>query len=221
MDVAVPRSVRLFGANPAWIRPARADGRDRQCGFSPPDCPAVADARYRAQGKSARVPFAFCTWPAARSRFLVRRLNRNPTPILHFRRFVEVEFGLAIAALLAASSLTSVPPGIDLTEDRVTWQEIVDRNWPIKPTWTSLSGTQPDPSATGRVCRRIGAGSPEGERRCEFREGSTPEIISQEIFSLSPASLRGVHAARRRCVVTAFRPIPVAPGAWDRRVDGR
>jgi Copper resistance protein D len=55
--------------------------------------------------------------------FLVRRLNRDPsTPILRFRRFVEVEFGLAIAALFAASSLTSVPPGIDVTEDRVTWQ---------------------------------------------------------------------------------------------------
>jgi copper resistance protein D len=75
--------------------------------------------------------------------FLVRRLNRDPsTPILRFRRFVEVEFGLAIAVLFAASSLTSVPPGIDLTEDRVTWQEIVDRNWPITPTWTSPAHDQ-------------------------------------------------------------------------------
>jgi putative copper resistance protein D len=75
--------------------------------------------------------------------FLVRRLNRDlSTPILRFRRFVEVEFGLAIAALLAASSLTSVPPGIDLTEDRVTWREIVDRTWPITPTWTSPAHDQ-------------------------------------------------------------------------------
>jgi putative copper resistance protein D len=75
--------------------------------------------------------------------FLVRRLNRDlSTPILRFRRFVEVEFGLAITALLAASSLTSVPPGIDLTEDRVTWQEIVDRTWPITPTWTSPAHDQ-------------------------------------------------------------------------------
>ena len=75
--------------------------------------------------------------------FLVRRLNRDPsTPILRFRRFVEVEFGLAIGALLAASSLTSVPPGIDLSADRVTWQEIVDRNWPLKPTWTSPARDQ-------------------------------------------------------------------------------
>jgi putative copper resistance protein D len=69
--------------------------------------------------------------------FLVRRFNRDPsTPILRFRRFVEVEFGLGLAALLAASSLTSVPPGIDLP-DRVTRQEIVERYWPVKPTWTS------------------------------------------------------------------------------------
>jgi putative copper resistance protein D len=70
--------------------------------------------------------------------FLVRRLNRDSsTPTLRFRRFVEVEFGLGLAALLAASSLTSVPPAVDLVEDRVTLQEIVDRYWPVEPTWTS------------------------------------------------------------------------------------
>jgi putative copper resistance protein D len=70
--------------------------------------------------------------------FLVRRLNRDPsTPVLRFRRFVEVEFGLGLAALLAASSLTTVPPGIDLPDDRVTAHEIADRYWPVKPTWTS------------------------------------------------------------------------------------
>ena len=70
--------------------------------------------------------------------FLVRRLNREPsTPIFRLRRFVEVELGLAIAALAAAASLTSVPPGIDVGANRVTWQEIAERNWPPRPTWVS------------------------------------------------------------------------------------
>ncbi|HEX2826222.1 MAG TPA: CopD family protein [Burkholderiales bacterium] len=75
--------------------------------------------------------------------FLVRRLNRDPaTPIFRFRRFVEAELGLALAALAAAASLTSVPPAVDLTADRVTWEEIAERNWPPRPAWTSPAHDQ-------------------------------------------------------------------------------
>lgn len=75
--------------------------------------------------------------------FLVRRFNRDPTtPIFRFRRFAEVELGLAVAALAAAASLTSVPPAIDQTSDRVTWEEIAQRNWPPNPTWVSPSHDQ-------------------------------------------------------------------------------
>ena len=69
---------------------------------------------------------------------LVERLRANPaTSINRLRRFAEVEFGIGIAIFFAAASLTSVPPAVDLTQDRVSWPEIVERNTPEWPRLTS------------------------------------------------------------------------------------
>jgi copper resistance protein D len=68
---------------------------------------------------------------------LVERLRADPmTGVNRLRRFAEVEFGIGIAIFFAAASLTSVPPAVDLTRDRVSWQEIVERN---TPEWPRLS----------------------------------------------------------------------------------
>src|SRR6185437_7819434 len=53
------------------------------------------------------------------------------------KRYAEVEIGIGVAIFFAAASLTSVPPAIDLTQDRVTWAEIVERDTPIWPRLTS------------------------------------------------------------------------------------
>lgn len=66
------------------------------------------------------------------------RLRRDPsTPVLRMRRFAEVEIGIGFTIFFAAASLTSVPPAVDLTSDRVTWHEIVERNRPVVPRLTS------------------------------------------------------------------------------------
>ncbi len=68
----------------------------------------------------------------------VERLRADPTtPIIRLRRFAEVEIGIGIAIFFAAASLTSVPPAVDLTQDRVTWAEILDRNTPVWPRLAS------------------------------------------------------------------------------------
>ncbi len=65
---------------------------------------------------------------------VIRRLRTNPaTSVLRLKRFAEVEVGIGISIFFAAASLTSVPPGVDLTQDRVTWHEVVARNWPVWP----------------------------------------------------------------------------------------
>lgn len=65
---------------------------------------------------------------------LVERLRRDPaTPVLRLRRFAEVEIGVGFTLFFAAASITSVPPAVDLTRDRVTWAEIVERNTPRTP----------------------------------------------------------------------------------------
>lgn len=65
---------------------------------------------------------------------VVERLRADPaTSVVRLRRFAEVEIGIGITIFFAAASLTSVPPAIDLTQDRVTWHEIVERNLPEWP----------------------------------------------------------------------------------------
>ena len=65
---------------------------------------------------------------------LIRRLRAHPQlPVLRLRRFAEVEIGVGISIFFAAASLTSAPPAVDLTSDRVPWSEIVARNVPRAP----------------------------------------------------------------------------------------
>ena len=52
-------------------------------------------------------------------------------------RFGEVELGIGLTVILAAASLTSQPPGADLTEDRVSLHEIAVRYAPRIPQFTS------------------------------------------------------------------------------------
>jgi len=69
---------------------------------------------------------------------MVERLRADPaTSVNRLRRFAEVEFGIGIAIFFAAASLTSVPPAVDLTQDRVSWAEIVERNTPEWPRMSS------------------------------------------------------------------------------------
>jgi putative copper resistance protein D len=55
--------------------------------------------------------------------------------LLPLRRFGETEVGIGFTVILAAASLTSVPPAIDVTAGRVTIPEIVKR---MKPEWPRM-----------------------------------------------------------------------------------
>ena len=69
---------------------------------------------------------------------LIGRLAANPaTKVNRLKRFAEVEIAIGVAIFFAAASLTSVPPAVDLTQDRVTIGEIVERNTPAIPRLTS------------------------------------------------------------------------------------
>jgi len=66
---------------------------------------------------------------------VVERLRRDPgTSVLRMRRFAEVEVGIGCSIFFAAASLTSVPPAVDLKQDRVVWAEIAARNTPVLPS---------------------------------------------------------------------------------------
>jgi copper resistance protein D len=67
----------------------------------------------------------------------VRGLARDMAATGRVRRFVEVEMGVAFAVLMAAASITSLPPTVDLVEDRLAWSDIVARMTPASPRWES------------------------------------------------------------------------------------
>ena len=69
---------------------------------------------------------------------LIERLRAQPAmPVTRLKRYAEVEIGIGVAIFFAAASLTSVPPAIDLTQDRVSLSEIVQRNTPHWPRFAS------------------------------------------------------------------------------------
>jgi copper resistance protein D len=72
--------------------------------------------------------------------FLVRAIGKGPDDAvtkISLIRFAEVEIGIGLTVILAAASLTSQPPGVDLTQDRVTLHEIAMRYSPRVPRFTS------------------------------------------------------------------------------------
>jgi putative copper resistance protein D len=70
----------------------------------------------------------------------VRRLPEASSLALErTRRFAEVELGLGVTVLLAAASLSSLPPAVDVVAERATLGEIAARLAPSWPTFTSPS----------------------------------------------------------------------------------
>ena len=68
--------------------------------------------------------------------------------VLRLRRFAEVEIGIGFTIFFAAASLTSVPPAIDLTTDRVSLHEIAERN---APAWPRLRSPDHDALAISQL----------------------------------------------------------------------
>jgi putative copper resistance protein D len=92
--------------------------------------------------------------------------------VLRLRRFAEIEIGIGFTVFFTAASLTSVPPGVDLTQDRATWHEVVARDF--TPTWPRLVSPDHDrlgiPALQARLDREAAARAQ--TPRAAFVEGS-------------------------------------------------
>jgi len=66
-----------------------------------------------------------------------RMVRRTVGPGGRLGRYVEVELGLGITVLFAAASLTSLPPSVDVREDRATVAEVAGRFTPVMPRLVS------------------------------------------------------------------------------------
>jgi putative copper resistance protein D len=72
--------------------------------------------------------------------------RKIPEPIFVIRRLGEAEIGIGFSIILAAASLTSQPPAVDLVQDRLSAHEIVERYYPIIPRFTTPSVDQLSPA---------------------------------------------------------------------------
>ena len=79
--------------------------------------------------------------------YIVRGLKTDSgTGATSLLRFGEVEVGIGLTVILAAASMTSQPPGVDLMADRVTIQEITQRFGPRMPRFSSPDLKEISPS---------------------------------------------------------------------------
>lgn len=86
---------------------------------------------------------------------VVARLRNDPSAsVARLRRFAEAELGIGLTVLFAAASLTSQPPGVDLSADRATWSEVVER---LTPRWPRLESPEHDTLAISRLDASISA----------------------------------------------------------------
>jgi putative copper resistance protein D len=106
--------------------------------------------------------------------FLVTEALRRDeaAPVLRMRRFAEVEIGVGVTIFFAAASLTSVPPAVDLTADRASWQEIVHRDF--TPRWPRLVSPDHDQLAIPALQKQLDAeaAARAAQPRAAFVEGS-------------------------------------------------
>jgi putative copper resistance protein D len=70
--------------------------------------------------------------------YIVRGLGRDSgTGAASLPRFGEAEIGIGLSVILTAASMTSQPPAVDLTQDRVSLHEIAERFSPRMPRFSS------------------------------------------------------------------------------------
>ena len=104
------------------------------------DVPAVYGTAYGAMTATKGLLLLLLLGLGGANWWLLHRAGhqagQGATGLAKLRRFLECELALGIAVLALAASLTSVPPAIDLPEDRVTWAELTER---FTPAWPRLA----------------------------------------------------------------------------------
>jgi copper resistance protein D len=125
--------------------------------------------------------------------FIVRGIGASsPTGATSLIRFGEVEIGIGLTVILAAASLTSQPPGADLTEDRVSLHEIAVRYAPRMPQFTSppLGDLSPAGKEMVRQAKLAGVKVPAAFMPGEsFSHPDTPGDIAWSEYNHSWAGL--------------------------------
>jgi putative copper resistance protein D len=150
--------------------------------------------------------------------FAVRGLSTaSETTHVRLRRFVEVELGAGLIVFFAAASLTSLPPAVDVVDDRATLAEVGER---FTPQWPSFSSPP---------LEALPLDDPEAERTDADRQWSEYNHHMAGVFVLTMAVLAilnrlGTGWARHWplvfLVMAAFLVARNDPGSWPLGPEG-
>src|SRR6266478_824618 len=112
-------------------------------------------------------------------------VRRGPASAIlaSLKRFGEAEIGIGVTVILTAASLTSLPPAVDLTHDRVSSQEIFARMSPRSPRFASPSVQELPEDAYAAQKVAFESGSLSTESYVPGQTGTRPNTPAEKAWS--------------------------------------
>ena len=99
------------------------------------------------------------------------------------KRFGEAEIGIGVTVILAAASLTSLPPAVDVTQDRVSGPEIYARMTPHPPRLLSPATKDLPENAYAAQKKAFDIGSLSAESFVPGQSGTRPNTPAEKAWS--------------------------------------
>ena len=130
---------------------------------------AMYGTAYGAMALTKSILFAILLLLGLANFGAVRRFAADGAAVERVRRFVEVEMGVGFAVLMTAASITSLPPAVDLVEDRVAISDVIVRMTPALPR---LSSPDHAALALSKLQARL-----DDEARTEQRSTRAPAFV--------------------------------------------
>jgi len=115
--------------------------------------------------------------------FQLVRKGEDSSILASLKRFGEAEIGIGITVILAAASLTSLPPAVDLLQDRVPASEVFARMTPRPPRFSSpaMKDLPEDVYAAQKIAFEVGSLSTESF--VPGQSGTRPNTPAEKAWS--------------------------------------
>ena len=143
---------------------------------------AIYGTSYGAMVATKAILFALLLFLGTLNFQLVRRGHASSI-LASLKRFGEAEIGIGITVILVAASLTSLPPAVDLLQDRVPASEVVARMTPRSPRLSSPAMKDLPEDIYAAQKRAFEVGSISTESFVPGQSGTRPNTPAEKAWS--------------------------------------
>lgn len=143
---------------------------------------AIYGTSYGAMVATKAILFGLLLFLGALNFQLVRR-GAASSILSSLKRFGEAEIGIGITVILAAASLTSLPPAVDLLQDRVPASEVFARMTPRPPRLSSPAMKDLPEDVYAAQKRAFEVGSLSTESFVPGQSGTRPNTPAEKAWS--------------------------------------